>query len=763
MALNEKAFAYGKKLIMSGGYNAGAAYDGGATKEDHYLGDGSLYPFIAEIAGADIVFRSALLSIVTDAYLDTEVVEAAEDLLARIESAMIAAEGSQEIVGQQSEAPPPPPPPGGGKPPADIGTSADLKNAVKREWVGSSLHRAVNFNRSSIDEEARTVEVAFSSTSGYERFFGIEILGHKDGECDLSRLNTAAAVLVDHDIRDQVGVIEKAWIDGEKGRAVLRFSRSQRGNEIFTDVKDGIRQLVSVGYMVNGVKEIEAGSEDEPAIFYVNSWQPFEVSIVAVPADTSVGVGRGRSREETDAGASEESKAVDAETIVTKPITTNMEVKNMADKIKIETPDSDPKADLTKVRAEGADKEKSRVRDLMEYADVQKDLPSEILQKAITDDKSIHELAKDYMVWKRAQNIEAAKSAIPNEDAEGFSIMRLARYLAQPTRENEREAGREIEMCEAEAQRRGGTVNGMAIPGNIWHRDLTVGTNTAGGYLKPTEHGALIDMLRPKSYMLQLGTTIPGLVGDASFPTQSGGATAYWVAEGSAVTESQQTFGQVLMQPKTIGAYTDISRKLLLQSVPAVENIVRNDLLATLATEIDRVCIEGSGTPPEPTGIISTVGIGDVTTAAAGAALTWTDCVNIWKEVAKDNADTGRMAWVTSPSVVAHMMTIEKGTSGTPGNFILNNLADGLLGFPIYSTTQSPDDLTQSTGTALSALTFGNFADLLIGFWGGLTLNVDDTTLGAYGARRLIVLQDMDVAVRHPQSFAGSDDINTAA
>jgi len=763
MGLNKKAYAYGKKLIREGHLNVGGDSPG-PSDEMHYLGDGS-FAFIGRLLEQDTVFKSALLQVVTDAAEDQEIVEAAEDLIERIEKAEVAAEGS-DLTGAGTDDG------GGGKPPPDQGTSADLSGAEKREWVGSNLHRSVSFDRAGIDEEARTVEVAFSSTAPYERFFGMEILGHGDGEMDLSRVNNAAAVLVDHNTSDQVGVIEKAWVDGDKGRALLRFSKSVRGDEIFTDIADGIRQLVSVGYFVESVKEIEAASDDGPATFYVDRWQPFEVSVVAVPADTSVGVGRNRSQESQgsdELGAKgegdTETAEVETKTLEEKEVEMTDEEKKALEKAEAEAKAKDAakaKDREAKLRAEGQSAERERVKNLTEYAEVHKDLSAELLQKHIASGDDVMSLSRAYVAEKKGRQVEADKTAVPDEDASKFSLLKVARYLAQPTRENEKAAGYELEMCRAEAQGRGGDINGIAIPGNIWKRDLTVGTDSAGGYLKPTDHGPLIELLRPKSHMLQLATIIPGLVGDVSFPTQSGGATAYWVAEGGDVTESNQTFGTVTLAPKTVGTFTDMSRKTLLQTVPAIESVVRNDLLTTLAVEIDRVALEGSGSGAEPTGVINTTGIGDVSTGTNGEALTWTDCVNIWKEIAVDNADTGSMAWVTSPSVVAHMMTKPK-AADTDSNFILNDLNDGLLGFPVRSTTQSPDDLTQGSGTALSALTLGVWSDLLIGTWGGLTLNVDDTTLGTQGARRIIVLQDIDIAVRHAESFSGTDDIDTTA
>ena len=775
--LNKKAYAYGKQLIREGCWNVGPEWNGGASKSEHYLGDGE-HPFIAGVDGKDIVFQAALFKVIEEAYEDEEMTEAAEDLLERIEDAKPMAEGSDTPGVSPAEGAG-----DGGKPPPDSGTSADLtaaafrdlpeevKKAVRRqrdlevkvaaEGKGR-LERVATWDTKAIDLENKTVPMSFSSDAPYERYFGNEILGHAEGEIRLERVTDEAPYLLEHDTSQYLGKILTVSIDdASTGRAVVQFAPNELATSVFNDIAAGFRKHVSVGYYVHEMREIKAAGKDSRPDFRVVDWEPLEISTVSIPADAGVGVMRGYAFEdELAAGAGDreqaevESAENENETQLTKEKTT------MPDTPKVETPEKE--VDLNKVRSEGSDTERKRVASLMDYAEVQKDCPADILQKAIREGKDSVSMARDYMDWKRDRVENADTSAIPNEDARGFSLLNLARYLAQPTRDHEKAAGFELEACHAEAQRRGvNDSNGVSIPSNIWQRDLTVGSNTAGGYLKPTEHGGLIEMLRPKSHMLQLARVLPGLVGDTAFPTQSGGATAYWVAESTAVTESQPTFGQVTLTGKTLGTYTDMSRKSLLNTVPSIEQVVREDLLSTIATEIDRVCIEGSGSGAEPTGVLQTDYIGDVSTATDGAALTWADVVDIWKEIATDNADTSAMAWVTSPSVIAHMMRVERAAS--TGNFILNDLNDGLLGFPIRSTTQSPDDLTQGSGTALSALTLGNWSDLLIGFWGGLTLNVDDTTLGTQGARRIIVLQDMDIAVRHAQSFAGTDDINTAA
>jgi hypothetical protein len=149
--------------------------------------------------------------------------------------------------------------------------------------------RSFDLTRSSINEEARTVEVTFSSeTQEVARDFGIEILDHSPGKVDMRRLKNRAAVLMHHDRKDQVGVIERADIENKTGVATLRFSKSARGQEIFQDIVDGIREKVSVGYQITSAKH-EGRAKSGEDIYRVG-WSPFEISIESIAADDSVGV-----------------------------------------------------------------------------------------------------------------------------------------------------------------------------------------------------------------------------------------------------------------------------------------------------------------------------------------------------------------------------------------------------------------------------------------------------------------------------------------
>ena len=146
--------------------------------------------------------------------------------------------------------------------------------------------------------EDRTFEFPFSSEYPVARYFGNEILSHEPKAADLSRLNDSAPLLFNHNPDRVIGVVERAYIDGKRrrGYARVRFSRNAFAQEILSDVKDGILRNVSFGYSIDKMEE--RGSGD----FVATAWSPYEISVVSVPADKTVGIGR--SLEPTDEAAS---------------------------------------------------------------------------------------------------------------------------------------------------------------------------------------------------------------------------------------------------------------------------------------------------------------------------------------------------------------------------------------------------------------------------------------------------------------------------
>ena len=254
-----------------------------------------------------------------------------------------------------------------------------------------------------------------------------------------------------------------------------------------------------------------------------------------------------------------------------------------------------------------------------------------------------------------------------------------------------------------------------------------------------------------------------GLVGDVSIPRRLTSVGVETVAEGGAATESTPTFDGVSMSPTTITGNAKYSRKMLVQGLPAIEQLLRDDLRQEIAIQIDRLAINGSGTGTDPTGILQTAGIGDVAIGANGGAIDWPQVVDVVKEVAIDDAAIGAVSYLTNHKVAAKMRTTPRQSSGQEGNFILPaDVSDRLAGYGLSLSNVVPSDLTKGTGTDLSALLFGNFRDVLLGFWSAVDIIVDPYTQSPEGNVRISAHQDFDVALRHAQSFAAVQDIDTA-
>lgn len=162
------------------------------------------------------------------------------------------------------------------------------------------LTRTIDLNRESIvDENSRLVRLSFSSEEPVTRqsFFSdpwIEVLGHERGEVDMERLNNSAPLLYNHDRSERenrIGVVERAWLENGRGYAEVRLSKRAEVEGIWQDVRDGILRNVSVAYRINE-RKLQEENKDKPDLYRVTSWTPMEISLVDIPADPTVGVGR---------------------------------------------------------------------------------------------------------------------------------------------------------------------------------------------------------------------------------------------------------------------------------------------------------------------------------------------------------------------------------------------------------------------------------------------------------------------------------------
>jgi HK97 family phage major capsid protein len=215
------------------------------------------------------------------------------------------------------------------------------------------------------------------------------------------------------------------------------------------------------------------------------------------------------------------------------------------------------------------------------------------------------------------------------------------------------------------------------------------------------------------------------------------------------------------MTPKTVGAWTDISRRLILQSSIAVENLVQTDLATVLGLAIQQAAINGSGASNQPSGLMTLLTTPTVVGGANGAAPTWAHVVAMETAIAAANADVGTMGYLTNARVRGRLKSTEKFTTSN-GQPIFESGNTPLNGYQTAITNAMPGNITKGTGTNLSAMLFGNWADLMIGMWGSLDLMVDPYTGSTAGTVRVVALQDVDVAVRNLESFASFVDIVTA-
>ena len=592
--------------------------------------------------------------------------------------------------------------------------SALTKIAALRWLEGKTYKRSED---TAFDEvEDRTYDFPFSSEQPVARYFGNEILSHEKGAADLSRLNDGAPLLFNHNPDRVIGVVERAYIDDEKrrGYARVRFSRNEFAQEVLRDVRDGIIRNVSFGYAIDKMEERSSGE------FVATSWTPTEVSAVAIPADQTVGFGRSLSESDPEPAASA--------AITTPPVP---EMENT-------TPD------MEVVRAEAVEAERSRIAEVTSLCNKHgmEDLGRQLVESGRSINEARAAVLEKLNIKEEPVNMKAAEIGLTEKESRSFSFLRAINYLANPTDRAAREAAAfEIEASEAAADKLGRASRGITIPVDVMRRDLNVGTATAGGNLVETQLDSanFIDLLRNASALDQAGATVlTGLSGNVNIPRQSGAATAYWVAESGSPTESQQTIDQVALTPKTCGAFTDFSRKLMIQSSIDVENMVRTDLARVLALEIDRVGLYGSGSSNQPLGLKDTTGV--LSEDFAANTPTFAEVVALESDVSGANALLGSPVYVMNAAMAGSLKTATK-DSGS-GQFILQG--GEVNGYRAVISNQ----------VASNDLWFGNFSDLIIAYFSGLDLMVDPFTGSTSGTVRVVALQDVDIAARHGASFS---------
>ena len=592
------------------------------------------------------------------------------------------------------------------------------KIAALRFFEGETLKRSLSTEFRS-EEEGRMLEFPFASEAPVERYYGTEILKMDEKSMDLTRLNDGAPLLYQHDADRIVGVVQRAYIKNKRAYARVKLANNELGREMQELIKDGIIRNVSFGYKINSM---EADESTSPVTYRATNFQPFEISLVTVPADASVGIGRAFYHNEGVETASAVQQTTNGVTTV------------------------DQTLNIEAIRAEAAQAKAKEMADMIALGQRTKNV--DMAQEFIANSRSLDELRSALLekmgVEEKPLNPKDAEIGMSEKERRDFSFIRAINALAHPnSREAQKAAGFELEVSRAAQEKSGKEARGILIPADVLgygRRDLTVGSASGGGDLVATDlmSDSFIDLLRKALVLQTAGATVmTGLQGMVALPRQSGGATVYHVAESSSITESQLTVDQVTMQPRTIGALTDYSRRLLLQSSIDIENLVRRDLAQQIAIEVENQAINGTGASSYPLGFLNVTGIN-----TESGYTTFADYVNAEAALSTDNALLGSLGYMMNSALRGTLKTTEKSATGTSANFIYE--ADNTInGYPAYVSNSMPNN------TAV----FANFSDILIGFWSGLDIMVDPYTGSASGTVRVVAMQDYDVAIRHPESI----------
>ena len=597
------------------------------------------------------------------------------------------------------------------------------------------LKRAAEFVSGSIDAEARTVRLSFASAEPVKRWFGREILGMDAGECDLSRLNNGAALLLNHNPDCQIGVVVSASVEAGRGYATVRFSSSDEAQEIFKDVQEAIRTKVSVGYQVRAMTLTES-DEAEGDSYRVTDWLPYEISLVSIPADDSVGVGR----------------AADLETEIPVSIPEKMNRSRIL-------LDALPAAGGGGVSAPAPDmvaalaQRNKDVKEILASA-ARFNVPTDEALRFIESGKSVADFNAHVLeTMGRAKPVDTAASQSRDfgDLLKRYSLRRAIMTQIPGNKVDGVEAEVHQELSRSAHQ----SAKGILIPDQVL-RALTTTAFATGSALVGTQTlgNQYIELLRNRTVIDRLGVRrLAGLTGNVAIPRATGGATAYWLPDSGAVTAADQAFGQLGLTPHKLVAATAFSKDLMAQASVDVEGLVRDDLGKISAIEMDRALLLGSGSAGQPQGI-SKVASGSVT---FGAAATWAKVLDFETQIANANALLGNVSFVVSPATRAKWKAAPKVGSTFP-NFLFENQGafpgDGVVnGYNAVVTNQ-----VGTAATVANQVIFGNFDDAIVATWAGLDLVVDPYSLSTSGQIRIVMTQWADIGVRHAASFCVSTD-----
>lgn len=634
-------------------------------------------------------------------------------------------------------------------------------------------------------------EIAFSSTQPYQRQFWDEqnqemvvldeILVHTPEAVDLSRLNNNAPLLFNHNFDNHIGVVCDARIDADNvGRALVKFSKhGTLANDIRNKVIEGTMEKISVGY---DIKEYHIDYAKSQLI--VSKWIPHEISWVTVPADDSVGLNRSLNTITVNLGAKrdmtkeqieeikeeqesaqveetpvEENKESEVEETQERQVEENEENENLEDGKDAKHPES-VDDDSSTVR------EEEEVKEEREAAPVEEEKTEEVAERSEEDEEEIRAIARELNIddeeLKRALAIKdmtpeafrtKALNNITNAQRNNeqikdskmektFDLNNVIRSLVDGEALGANEAEFSAMAATATMQRgraaRGGSVfvpaaaMRAAAAGNT-KADLTAITDEK----LMTE--SYIEMLMPESVLGRLGVTVySGLNAPTAIPkmTKSSVDAFGFVDENGAAPESKAEFANVKLSPKTFAGGNPISRQSL-KTVPGIATLITDHINKAVRIKLEQLILSDKANDRGPAGLVKQ--LVDADRVEKKAAFSYKDFL---KEIAK----------LTDAGVPAQ--AIKFAMSGATAAELESTLKDnGVSGYIIENGKLAGYEVVTSGVIPADHIVLGDFSGITIGEWGGLELDMDDTTYRAQSAIVPRIWVDLDYVVTQPEAL----------
>ena len=608
-----------------------------------------------------------------------------------------------------------------------------MKKRAKDNKDGLSFRTAIFTVRAAEGDKPAVIEASVSSEEpcrtycqtkdgNYIRAF--EILDHSENSIDRSRMQDGL-VICDTHYGDQVGLMDSPGVKDKKLSGSIRFGTGVRSQEIAKDAAAGIRKNMSVGYAVDPVSYKQEGMRDGIPVLRAMRWTPYHAAFVPVPADTTVGAGR-------------EASAVQVTTPSAKGKTIMTPEEIAAQKAR--------EKEIADAHKAGAT-EYAQARGEIDAIAAQFKLPADKMREFTKDGCDVPKFRAAVMDWivsnpARRETTSLDVGALEKTEKRVYSIRNLIVHASEKALGNQSsvDAGFELEVAAELSKSSKRQFRGIPIPLGM-RAALSVTSSSAATVQTSILAQEWIDALRARLVLQKLGVRImSGLVGDVALPKLTAAGTMYWVTpEGTAPTESAQTLGQVPGTPHIGGTFRDLTWKLLRQSTPDAESIIREDLMLVIARGIDAIPFVGAGgAEPDSIKMVANVGNPAVTTP------TWAEIRAFQGTIEAANANiSGNIAFVGHPLVGSKLASTPKATNYPV--FILEESDRGaFIGRCPYFDT---------TGVGATTLWAGDFSQLVMGIWDAADMLVDPYTLSSSGGVRVRILCGVDVMVRNGQAF----------